>query len=99
MSAFDRLYAELTCPNCGKLGRHLIETKIAACDQLVFELGDDVDWGGVDGEALGEPQEDGSRVFREAGFAICPNCSQESYVDVIVKAGRFEGVGVARLVE
>ena len=69
MRAFNRLRAEVRCPNCGSTGEQFIQFKFGDVWQHDYRLGDTLTWGGND---VGRPGL--TKVIVSGAGEECPMC-------------------------
>jgi len=81
MGAFNEVYAELTCPRCGKSSFMVIQFKFGDTWQHEYRVGEKLKWGGND---VGSPDQ---RCVLVAGLAgPCPFCDADGLeCDVVVE--------------
>ena len=73
MSAFNRLHAEVRCPNCGDSSKQLIQFKFGDVWQYDYQLGDILRWGG---NAVGRPGL--AKVLVSGAGEECPIATAEA---------------------
>lgn len=93
MSLANRLYAEVECPRCRRVGETEIEVVLdghgAAND---YRVGDTVDWNPCYGRSYSGRPPLGD--LAGDGYAVCSECDKDYFVTVIIERDVIERIEV-----
>ncbi|QPJ63228.1 MAG: hypothetical protein G3M70_15640 [Candidatus Nitronauta litoralis] len=81
MSAFNTVFGETDCHQCGEKGQFEVQFKYGSTWQFEYKLGDKIKWGGND---KGKPEY--KKVLVEGFGGPCPHCGANGIeFDVLIE--------------
>ncbi|CAM3962012.1 hypothetical protein MUGA111182_19500 [Mucilaginibacter galii] len=76
MGTFNILQTKINCPDCNSTFKVEIQFKYGDTWQYIFEIGDELRWGGND---IGNSTIKNVIVYGITSMNICPNCNAITY--------------------
>lgn len=95
MGMFNILHTTLVCPRCRGRAEMEIEFRFGLLELRDYRLGDFLIWSD-DGGGLRHPRRPPAEpVFSGEGYAECPLCRRDFFVDIEVRDGKIDAVGLS----
>jgi hypothetical protein len=94
VSTYNLIRADLQCPHCGVNNTIEAEAFFGFGDLIDYAIGDLVRWVPRAAPQNGGRPSDGTMTGE--GYAVCPGCGRDFFIDVAVVADRIQSLTVNR---
>jgi hypothetical protein len=91
---YNILQARTTCPHCGSVRVVDIEFRFGPLDLATYRLGDTIPWSSKGLRHPSQPPPLGD--FEGEGYAECPVCGKDYWLEITVRRGVIEDAVVDR---
>ncbi len=90
MAAYNKLITSMICPRCGQESEFEIEFRFGLASQMLYHMGEKVQWRARKAVQNGGRPDKGTMTGE--GYAVCPKCGKDFFVDIAIRADTLEAV-------